>query len=223
MLAHSQKTTVVQHCRNELCTCALQYYIIRSPCQKAFSTQEQNLHYWNLHLPLHRITTIPAITNSNFWSCISHELPYQSSTPSTICNLFSSTTSSVPQQGSPIWTTKTWQSLQYSWLHPHSQQLLWHFRQLDWSRYGHLHGTQSNHTRRACTAMKFLLTWDATCKLPQNKNSAFLHGIWTVHEDVRFSWFHMKVIAQEICMNKLIWVMNHAQTGQKQREGNIMI
>jgi len=116
-------------------------------------------------LLFHRTTTVPPVSCSDLWPSVSHELSCQSSTPSAICNLFSSTTSSVPQQGSPIRTTETWQSLQYSWFHTHTQQLLRHLRQLDRPWYGYIHGTQSNHKRRACATVKLVmsLAWHIKC------------------------------------------------------------
>lgn len=143
-------------------------------------------------LLFHRTTTIPPVSCSDLWSSVSHELSCQSSTPSAICNLFSSTTSSVPQQGSPIRTTETWQSLQYSWLHAHTQQLLRHLRQLDRSWYGYIHGTQSNHKRRACATVKLVMSSCMTYK---------------VYEIILFLMTSEEVTThQDVYMNKMTWL-----------------
>lgn len=157
-------------------------------------------------LLFHRITTIPPVSCSDLWPSLSLELSCQSSTPSAICNLFSSTTSSVPQQGSPIRTTETWQSLQYSWLHAHTQQLLRHLRQLDRSRYGYIHGTQSNHKRRACATVKLVMSSCMTYKV---------YEIIHISEEV--------VTHQDVYMNKMTWmgVTLWKDTGWERRHTDI--
>jgi len=83
-------------------------YMPQNPHQKLCQLSKKTYnYYYNMRLILHRTTTIPAISHSYLWSSVSHELSCQSSTPSTICKLVSSTTPSVPHQGSPIWTTET--------------------------------------------------------------------------------------------------------------------